>query len=426
MQLNTQIFVDRYVVCPLVLALDSVVRAAGTLLRRDHSLSRPLARAAVCKFKGMGSIIQATPLLQSIKKQWPGCTLTFVSTEANRALLEQIDCVDELILLDDASVTALVRSLPGFVWRLLRGRFDAYIDLEIYSQFSRLMTVVSCARNRFGFYRRRAECRFGIFTHMMLFSVRAPIAQAYLQMARLLGCRDVVTTLYPFRPPHPPATAADADAAAQWPELAHTYVVVNPNASDLRLERRWPPERFVTLIDMLMQQYPDTGVCLIGSSSERDYVDRIVTALACTEGVVNAAGRTSIPQLFDLLARAAVLVTNDTGPMHVALALGVPTVALFGPCSPEQYGRGSAPANRTHVLYRQVYCSPCVHEFLKPPCLGRNECMTAISVDSVMDAMRQGLGDTAASPPEPPDEEEILYGSSFVLGTAHRTNPKPR
>ena len=95
----------------------------------------------------------------------------------------------------------------------------------------------------------------------------------------------------------------------------------------------------------------------------------------------------NLNELIALIDLSNLFITNDTGPMHIAYSLKKSTIALFGPCSPEQYGT----MENTICLYKNVYCSPCVHEFIVPPCKGNNECMKQISVSEVMDSYKKIL-----------------------------------
>ena len=125
---------------------------------------------------------------------------------------------------------------------------------------------------------------------------------------------------------------------------------------------------------------------LIGSKDESAYVSEIASKKQfanCTD----SSGKLTISELIALIDNAALMITNDTGPMHIAFALKTKTVALFGPCSPQQYGG----AEKTITLYKNVYCSPCVHEFMVPPCKGDNQCMKKITIEEVLNSIRQQL-----------------------------------
>jgi ADP-heptose:LPS heptosyltransferase len=197
-----------------------------------------------------------------------------------------------------------------------------------------------------------------------------------------------------------------------------TYLVVNPNASDLMVERRWPADRFVALISRLLERR-ELSIVLIGSPTERAYVSTLFEQVAGPGRglVVNLAGELSLGGLFALLEKARCVVTNDTGPMHMAWALGVPTVALFGPVDPQHYGY-SGPGVELH--YRKVYCSPCVHEIDVPPCGGNNVCMQRIGVEEVIASIDRALTAPLRSRPMTIDETFFVDPSSRPLGLVVR------
>lgn len=252
------------------------------------------------------------------------------------------------------------------MWRY---KIEVFFDLEIYSHFSSIITTLSLARNRLGFYLRSGNYRLGIYTHMMFYNIKSPVSLTYLQMARLLGCNEPVTDLFPLVP--------NNDIPVN--EIPATpYIVININASDLRIERRWPASYFSGLIERITEN-DNRKIILIGNRIEKPYVENFYNSLKQKEQIVNLAGKTSLNSLLSILKNADLLITNDTGPMHLAFALRCKVIALFGPCSPSQYGYHK----NTGIVYKNIYCSPCVHEFDRPPCKGENICMKSISVNDV-------------------------------------------
>ena len=191
------------------------------------------------------------------------------------------------------------------------------------------------------------------------------------------------------------------------------YIIINPNASDLRLERRWTKQAFQQFIRSFKQNHPELSIVLIGSTSERDYVNTVYAPFSEDASVINVAGKTSVADLLTLINDAACILTNDTGPLHLALALEKPVVGLFGPCSPDQYGQ----MERCIPMYKNVYCSPCVHEFSIPPCKGNNTCMQLIEVNEVLIACKKALDENFPKRDTPifytqiTDEKEIPLGS---------------
>ncbi len=372
MKTKQQLIIDNYIAKPIAYLLNFVVRLVGKILSIDHSLERNFKRIVICKFKGMGSIIQATPMIGSIRKKHPNAEIIFVSTSANLQILQKIKTIDTIITINDKGLFSLIKTLGVSLIKLIRMRPDVYIDLEIYSNFSTLVTLFSLAKNRIGFYLRSSSFRMGIYTHMMFFNSKAPIAEVYLQIARLFGKIEEHTELYPLH------QEVNTDIHSLIPK--NKYIVINPNASDLRIERRWGKNNFKKLIQLIHQKYSDLNIILIGSNGEKDYSQSVINDLAPSERIINLAGKTSIDELIIIIKNAALIITNDTGPMHIAFACKAPSICLFGPCSPEQYGW----FKDAKIIYKKVYCSPCVHDFSVPPCHGNNTCMQLIEVIEVM------------------------------------------
>lgn len=179
-------------------------------------------------------------------------------------------------------------------------------------------------------------------------------------------------------------------------KILSTYIVINPNASDLRIERRWPEENVISLISIIRKRFPEISIILIGAKNEKPWVDSIYNSLSpdVNEKVYNTAGSFTLPELFALLNEARLIITNDTGPMHISFALRKPTICLFGPASPTQYGQNP----NAFGIYKNLYCSPCVHDFLTPPCKGDNQCMKLITVKEVAELCERVLSNESIIP----------------------------
>jgi ADP-heptose:LPS heptosyltransferase len=377
-----------------VVILNITARFLGAILSINHSLDKSPGRIAVCKFLGMGSIIQATPLLQTLRKNFPSAEIIFITSEGNRSLLESVSCVDKVFCINDKSAWKVISSSFSLLKSLWSKKADLYIDLETYSYYSTAIATLSCATNRFGFYRVERNIRMGVYTHMMFFNARAPIAQSYLQMARLAGCKSVVESLYKFSIRDEVRKAATKKINTLGADISHGAVIINPNASDLRIERRWPQENFLALIKNLRLAYPQKTLILIGAINEQEWVNDIHRQLdeETKKKVINSAGCFSLAELFAVIDSGELIITNDTGPMHISFSLGKPTISLFGPASPAQYGQHSS----SFGIYKNIYCSPCVHDFITPPCHGDNQCMKQITVSEVFELCKQILSGNRA------------------------------
>ncbi|MBI1836404.1 MAG: glycosyltransferase family 9 protein [Flavobacteriia bacterium] len=372
MNVKNQILIDKYIAKPIAYFLNFIVQILGQILRINHDLDKSFETIAVCKFKGMGSIIQATPLLNSIRKKHPNATIIFVTSKSNTKILEHLPMIDQVITVNDKGLVNFSISAIKALIKLIKIRPDVYIDLEIYSDFSTLFTLFTLSKNRLGFYLRSSSFRTGIYTHMMFFNPKAPISKVYLQMAKLLYCDDI-SEIYPLK-----------YKSKFYKSIGKEYIVINPNASDLRIERRWDIKNFIKIIELLLVEYSDLKIVIVGSKDELDYTKEIEKIIK-NERLINSTGKLTIDDLIGVIANAKLMLSNDTGPMHIAFSTETPIICLFGPCSPDQYGL----SEKAHIIYKPVYCSPCVHDFTTPPCNGENICMKLIQVGEVYSVFKK-------------------------------------
>lgn len=421
MKTKSKVVLDEWVGRFIVYILNLFARILGKILGIDHSFEKIPERIIVCKFLGMGSIIQSTPLLQTLRLSFPRAQIFFVTSKSNRTLLEKTLCINDVWCVDDKNLGTVISSTWKVLRKLWKKKIDLYIDLETYSYYSTAIATLSRSRNRLGFYRAERNIRLGVYTHMMFFNPRAPIAESYLQMGRLVGCREIENSLFPYRVSEKEKASCLAKLNKLNSQAETRYIVINPNASDLRVERRWPLENFASLISRLSLEFPNLNFYLIGSASEYEWVERLYQMIGGTEKnkVFNTAGQFSLGELFALISGAAHTITNDTGPMHISFSLKKPTVCLFGPASPSQYGQNAF----AFGLYKNIYCSPCVHEFLTPPCKGDNQCMKLITVEEVEILSKRLLRDEFLSPPEYPafPQQFALSNGLTTLGLVERS-----
>ena len=174
-----------------------------------------------------------------------------------------------------------------------------------------------------------------------------------------------------------PAVQLISNAVAKKNAL---IININSEASS----RRLPVTKAVSLISTIRKKI-DEEIILVGSNKEKEFVDQVYAALPDKAGISNAAGKTNLPQLIDLLASCAVVLTTDSGPAHVANALGVHTIVLFG--AGNEYN--TAPynkTNRTIIRLGQLPCEPCISNtcklYAEPECLLRlDEQLIALEVE---------------------------------------------
>ncbi len=295
--------------------------------------------------------------------------------------------MDEILVLDDRSAPVMAYTTLATIATLIKRKADLYFDLEVYSGFASLLALWAVTRNRLGFYRHSAAFKKGIYTHLVYFNTHMPVRQLYLQLGRTAGIpageSELAGPILVHDQERQTVARLLAETSGWRPETP--YIVVNPNASDLLLERRWPVEHAVEAISRLV--FSGNQIALIGGRDEVDFVGSLCERLPAEvrSRVANTAGRLTLGELLALISGAACVLTNDTGPMHMSIALERPTVCLFGPGNPAHYGHDLPFVD---IFYEQVFCSPCLYEVDEPPCNGNNVCMQRIKPEAVVEAIQ--------------------------------------
>ncbi|MEM7517248.1 MAG: glycosyltransferase family 9 protein, partial [Planctomycetota bacterium] len=296
--------------------------------------------------------------------------------------------LDEVRTIDvgAAGYAAIGWRILRLVSRLRRQRYDRLYDFEFFTRFSAVVSELSGVRQTAGFA-APSIWRGGFHSATIPFNRYWHVARNFRALAEGENGREVsAEEITPLRQNPRDLERVEALLAERGVEPGSDYIVLNPNAGRLSLERRWPAENFAELAGRL--EADGNPVVLIGAAAERSYVEDIV--LARPElSLVNLAGELSVHELGCLLSQARAVCSNDSGPMHLAAALGTPTVGLFGPETPVMY----APlGRRTLALWDPPVCSPCinVHENKMANCVrGFPECLTNLSVDGVFAALRR-------------------------------------
>lgn len=186
-----------------------------------------------------------------------------------------------------------------------------------------------------------------------------------------------------------PANAPSTPAGSQaW----HHRPLVGLHASGGREIKQWAPDRFAAVAAGLSVSHGAT-IVLTGAAADRALVDRVRHALPATVRTIDLAGRADLLTLAAVLERLDLLVTGDTGPMHLAAAVGTPIVAIFGPSDPARWG---PLGSRARIVRAELACCPC-NRIRRPPerCVGRlPDCLAAVRAEDVLAAARALLDET--------------------------------
>jgi lipopolysaccharide heptosyltransferase II len=345
---------------------------------RSSAVSQPFKRVLIILLGAIGDVVRALPLLGRIRRAWPDAHIAWAVEPKSEPVLRAHPWLNEIIVYDRAHAPL---SFAPFLRRIRAGRFDLVIDLQRHLK-SGIISLVSGAPERIGFDRANIK----EFNH--LFSTRriGPQPNMRLKLMQYQAFGDVLGLApSPIEfgldlPAGENARVREIAAGARRPLLA------------VILGSSWPsriyfPELVAAVVRELATAKPGCDPLfpiLLGGSDETELAAQVVRELggiAC----MNLAGRTSLRDLIGIFAECAAAFGPDSGPMHIAAAVGCPVVSLWGSTAPER----SAPWGFADFALRGgIPCHPC---YLRECPIGR-ECMRRISPAAVADAVRRAIG----------------------------------
>lgn len=346
----------------------------------------------IVKLSAIGDVIHTLPALAALRKLYPGAHITWVVEEASSDLVMDHPYLDHVIVshrkqwMDDlrhGRIGAPFRDMNAFTRDLRSRSYDLVIDFHGLFKSAVLVSLSGGAR-KLGFDSMQEGS--GLF-----YNERIPedmgkhAVDRYLDFLAYIGAKSGKAdgeNTPEFLIPSDDRNIQKVSAllSKSHLDIDEPFVAINPVALwDTKL---WREDRFAMLADRITGEL-NIPVVITGSAHEKPYAESIIKEVK-TAKVVDLAGQTTLKDLACLYRQAAVVVTTDSGPMHIAAAVGTPVVALFGPTDPRRtgpYGRGHT------VISKTLPCSPC---FLKQ-CRTR-ECMEGIAVEEVLGGVKEKLG----------------------------------
>ena len=322
-------------------------------------------RILVTRMKFIGDIVLTTPIIRSLRTALPDAYIAYMGDAAAVTLLEQNPYLNEIIPFDFGRPTW--REQPRVAWLLRRRKFDTVIDL-FGNPRTALLTLLSGAPVRVGLD-RPGRGRF--YTVRVQDAPRRKTAvEFHEQFLRAIGIEPM------HHEPELFLTDTERTGAAAVLQADRPVVVLHPGAT--WPAKRWTPEGFAGLADRLRAEQ-NVDVVLTGGPRDAEVVQHVCSLV---HGTMRTFIGLPLRQLAALYAGAAAVVSNDAGSMHIAAAVGTPTIGLFGPGEEDiWFPYDSAKGHR--ALRKNVPCHPCHLDHCNRTGAGYMECMQLLTVSEV-------------------------------------------
>jgi heptosyltransferase-2 len=323
----------------------------------------------------IGDVIMTLPAMAAIRRAFPKAKISVLAKPWVADIFSLCSDVDDVIVYRSPGIHEGVRGLFRLAGELKAQKFDAAIMLQNAIQAA-IIAFLAGIPIRAGY---NSDGRGPLLTHSVKRTRavrRIPQVDYYLEMVRTLGCegsnRDFHLTL----------NQDDKNGAG---EILHHYgiaeedflVGIAPGAT-YGAAKKWFPERFATVADRLSDEF-SARILLFGSAGDRESTQAV--SRHADHALTDLAGMTTLREAISLISRCRLFISNDSGLMHVAGALGVPTLAIFGSTNPVTT---SPPGEKSIVVHKDLPCSPC----LKTTCPTDFQCMDLIGVEDVYGVAR--------------------------------------
>ena len=338
-------------------------------------------RILVIRLDRIGDVILSTPVLQALRHHFPHAFIAMMVRPACRDIVEGHPHINEVILYEKEGAHRTPSGTIRFARELRRFDFDTALVLHP-SNRSHWIPWLARIPVRIGYDRKQPW----LLTHRVPHRKQEGSRHEALYTLELLRPFGITPQLAN------PTVPIRADAVQRIGSLlaesaiqpSDRLVAIHPSASCV--SKRWMPERFAQVADRLIAEH-GVRICLVAGEADAIYADRVMRAMR--QPAMNAAGRLSLGELAALLHRCRLLLSNDSGPIHLAAAVGTPVVDIFGRnqqgLSPRRWG----PLGSGHViLHKEVGCVTC----LAHNCDIGFLCLTSLSVDEVYRAAVSVLG----------------------------------
>ena len=342
----------------------------------------------IVKLSAIGDVIHTLPALNAIRKQYPDSVITWLVEEAASDFVIEHNALNRVIIskrkkwikdLISLSFFTGIKEIYYFIKKLRDTNYDLVIDFQTLLK-SGILVCLSKGKRKTGYGRGMEHMEY---SYLFLNDRIAPVNMNNHALLRNLMLIEAIGIRHDEICYNLPVVHRDREMAIDLLKQHDRYgvkslVAINPMAK--WKTKLWDELKFAQLADRLIEE-KKVGVLFTGGTEDRKTITNIISLMK--KNAINLAGKTSLKVLSAILEQVDILVTTDTGPMHVAAAVGTPVIALFGPTAPWRTG----PFGPNHSVIRTgLECSPCFKRECKTI-----ECMKRISVDNVFEASAKAL-----------------------------------
>ncbi len=341
---------------------------------------------------GIGDVLFTTPVINNLNANIPGIKIGYLCNSRTAEILGNDPLIDHIFIYDrdefesvkKKSFFAWAKKGIDFINSIKDKRFDLALDFSLNSQYG-FFCWLAGIKKRVGFdFKGR-----GLYlTDRIKFAgyLDKHVVQYYADLLKFLGLESKDNNLKLYINPKD-ELKVDNLLAQQGASSTELLIGIIPGAGrswgkDAYL-KHWPAKNFALLADKLIENYP-AKIIIMGDFKETDIAKEVISSMR--HKAIDLSGKTSIGELSALIGKMSLVIANDGGPLHMAVALGLKTLSIFGPVDDLVYG--PFPPYAKHVVVtKDIYCRPCYKNFRYPVCNNDHRCLEEITVGEVYEQL---------------------------------------
>lgn len=398
-------YIDRWLGMPLCLLL-SGLNFISRIMRFSFRIKSEIIapqKILFIKLSEMGAIVLTYPLLKRIKEEYPSAEIFFLTFEKNRSIFKLLKGVvpdRNVLTIQEESFWLFLLDTFKIAGKIRKERIDIIFDLDFFSRFTAILTYVSNADVRIGFYRYTFEglYRGNLLTHNIQYNPLIHISRLYLSLLQVVKkekkntpelegiVKDKELTLPEFVSTAEIGKRVEDKLGECGANKEDRLFLINPGEGTLPL-REWPSENFIVLSKKLLEDSNNRAI-IIGTKDAFKKADLLFRAVN-NERCINLVGQTSLLELLELFNIADALISNDCGLAHLASLTPIQKFIIFGPESPHIF---SPLGKNKQIIYSGLPCSPCLSILNhRSSACKDNKCLKVIRPDDIYALIRNVL-----------------------------------
>ena len=341
-----------------------------------------IKKILVIRFFGFGNLVLAFPAIKKISDLFPDAKIYLLTINKNMHLYDGVPFVDKTLYINVNGFKNFTMSIFQMFFSLRKEKFDLAVDFEIFAYTSVFLLYFLGIKKRVG-YRIKGYLRGPLYTTAVTYNNEQHISKTFYDLVVTLGAEKKENVeLIGLSVSMKDKAVVEEFLKKNFIDSNERLVGMHVGSGQNFINRRWPETYFAKVADFLIKEF-DAKIILTGTKEELPLINNTIREMRTDPRRVVVIDSLNLTQLAFLFKQIRVFFCTDTGPLHLAIAMGVPTVSFFGPNTPRLYG---PPLNNRHIyFYENMPCSPCITNYnAKMSNCKKPVCLTGISAEKVI------------------------------------------